>query len=75
MSDLLTPHAIERLAKSVGKTMAQVCREANVAPSTFSRWKAGKTEPTLDVYRRLRQAVAAPAIAAATVLPPAGVAA
>tara|TARA_R110002126_G_scaffold2345_11_gene13523 strand:+ start:439 stop:726 length:288 start_codon:yes stop_codon:yes gene_type:complete len=56
MQDLLTPHQIEAHATAAGLSMAEVCRRAQVATSTFSRWKSGKTEPTLDVYRRLRNA-------------------
>lgn len=59
MPDLLTPADIERLAAAAGRTMAAVCRDAGVAPSTFTRWKNGTTEPTLDVYRRLVQAAGA----------------
>ena len=53
MSDLLTPTEIEACARAGGLTMAQVCKRANVAQSTFSRWKAGSTEPTIGVYRRI----------------------
>lgn len=58
MAELLTPSDIEALAAKAGKSIAQVCRDARIAQSTFSRWKAGKTEPTLDVYRRIRDATA-----------------
>jgi transcriptional regulator with XRE-family HTH domain len=57
MDELLTPDDIERLAKLAGLTLKEVCSRAGIAQSTFSRWKAGATEPTLDVYRRLRDAV------------------
>lgn len=56
MTDLLSPVEIEARAKAAGLTLVEVCRRAGIAPSTFSRWKAGKTEPTLDIYRRLRDA-------------------
>ncbi|MBX9594312.1 MAG: helix-turn-helix domain-containing protein [Roseomonas sp.] len=58
MTDLLSPSDVERLAKQAGKTLKQVCETAGIAQSTFSRWKRGQTEPTLDVYRRIRDAVA-----------------
>jgi transcriptional regulator with XRE-family HTH domain len=61
MAELLTPTDIERLAKQGGKSIAEVCREAGIAQSTFSRWKRGATEPTLDVYRRLATAAQAAA--------------
>lgn len=56
MSDLLTASDIEARAGLAGISMAEVCRRAGVAQSTFTRWKAGKTEPTLDIYRKLRDA-------------------
>lgn len=57
MSELLSPADIERLAAEAGLTLKEVCARAGIAQSTFSRWKAGKTEPTLDVYRRIRDAI------------------
>jgi len=56
----LTPREIEELADTAGKSMRRVCEEAGIAPSTFSRWKAGDTEPTLGVYRRILAAVSVP---------------
>lgn len=66
MSDLLTPDDIERMAREAGKTIKAVCEEAGVAQSTFSRWRRGHTEPTLDVYRRISAAASTPARPAAT---------
>jgi predicted transcriptional regulator len=65
MHDLLSPQEIEARAAEAGRTMTEVCRTAGVAPSTFTRWKAGQTEPTLGVYRKLVSAVAPKAEAAA----------
>ena len=59
MADPLTPTAIEAAARARGITIAEVCRRAGVSPSTFTRWKGGKTEPTLGVYRRLQAAAKA----------------
>jgi transcriptional regulator with XRE-family HTH domain len=60
--NLLEPAEIEALAGQAGFSMAEVCRRAGISQSTFTRWKAGRTEPTLDVYRKLHQAVS-PALA------------
>jgi transcriptional regulator with XRE-family HTH domain len=57
MSLPLSPAEIEALAGSAGLSMAEVCRRAGLAQSTFTRWKSGKTEPTLDAYRKLIQVV------------------
>jgi transcriptional regulator with XRE-family HTH domain len=57
MSILLTPDQIEAKAAACGKSMAEVCRDAGIAQSTWSRWRRGETEPTLGVYRRLCEAV------------------
>jgi len=40
--------------------MADVCREAGIAQSMFSRWKAGHTSPTLEKYNALLKAAAVP---------------
>lgn len=61
MNELLTPEQIEARAEAAGLSMAEVFRRAEVAPSTFTRWKANKTEPTIRVYRRLINATTAPA--------------
>jgi transcriptional regulator with XRE-family HTH domain len=53
MTALLTPDDIKRLAADRGVSIASVCIKAGIATSTFSRWQAGDTEPTLTVYRRL----------------------
>lgn len=55
--DVLEPSEIEALAGQAGLSMAEACRRAGISQSTFTRWKAGKTEPTLDVYRKLYLAV------------------
>lgn len=57
MSDLLTPGEIERLARQAGVPIAEVCRRAGIAISIFARWKAGKTEPNMVNYRRIRDTV------------------
>lgn len=57
MSKLLTPDEIERLARSRGETMKEVCAAAGVAFSTFWRWKNDRTSPSIEVYQRLVDAV------------------
>jgi len=46
---------LELRAKGKGISINRLCRQASIARSTFSRWKAGTTEPTVSVYRRLSQ--------------------
>jgi transcriptional regulator with XRE-family HTH domain len=53
MRVILTPAEIETVAKAHGLSMISVCKEAGVSYSTFTRWKTGATEPTLNVYRRI----------------------
>lgn len=53
MTDLLTAEQIEARAKLAGLAMPDVCKLAEIAPSTFWRWKVGKTKPSIDVYQRL----------------------
>lgn len=64
MDGLLTPADVEALAAANGKTMREVCGEAQIANSTYTRWKRGKTHPTLDVYRRVVGAAGSPKQAA-----------
>lgn len=63
MPDLLTAADIEARARAAGLSMPEVCKRADIAVSTFWRWKAGKTEPGIGVYQRL-VAVTEPARAA-----------
>jgi len=53
MGSTLTPELVEATAKANGLSVAMLCSRAGVAHSTFTRWRKGETEPTLDVYRRL----------------------
>jgi transcriptional regulator with XRE-family HTH domain len=58
MHDLLSPDQVEALAAERGRSMVEVCRDAGIAFSTFSRWRAGETSPSIEVYRRLCTAAA-----------------
>lgn len=53
MSDLLSATDIETRAKAAGLSIGDICKRADIALSTFYRWKAGKTNPSIEVYRRL----------------------
>lgn len=55
--ELLSPSDVERLAAEAGVSLPDLCGRAGISHTTFYRWKAGKTEPTLDVYRRIRDAL------------------
>lgn len=54
MHELLSPEDVERLAAAAGLSITTVCARAGISHTTFYRWKSGKTGPTLDVYRRIR---------------------
>lgn len=60
MDELLSPADVERLAAEAGLNIKEICARAGIAHTTFYRWKAGKTEPTLDVYRRIRDVLRRP---------------
>lgn len=55
--DLLDVAELERVAATRRLSMAQVCRIAGVAPSTWQRWKQGQSQPRLNVMLRIRDAV------------------
>lgn len=45
MSTAIIVEQIEKRAKEAGLSIAEVCRKASVANSTFTRWKSGDTNP------------------------------
>ena len=57
MTVLLTPHEVETRAKANGRSIADICRDAGIAQSTFSRWKRNKNSPSIDVYQRIVAAI------------------
>ncbi|GLQ68944.1 hypothetical protein GCM10007866_13950 [Gluconobacter albidus] len=57
MKNLPSPADIESDARERGIAIGDLCRRAQVARSTFTRWKAGETSPTLAVVGRLIQAL------------------
>jgi hypothetical protein len=60
MSHLLSPQEIEAKAKEAGLSMAMLCDRAGINLSTFYRWKAGTTSPSVAVYQRLCEAMEPP---------------
>ncbi len=55
---LPTASEIETRAKALGRSMTAVCREAGIHWSTWYRWRAGTTSPSIDVCSRLLDATA-----------------
>ena len=58
---------LEAQAHEAGKSISEVCRQAGVARSTFTRWKSGDNTPNirtiqkiLDVLNTNDQAIAPP---------------
>jgi predicted transcriptional regulator len=58
MNKILTPQEIETQAAKLGWSVVELCSRADIAPSTFYRWRSGDTKPTLEVYQRLIDALA-----------------
>lgn len=56
---ILSPFEIEARATEAGLSIADLCRRADIALSTFYRWKSGKTAPGIGVYQRLIDALPA----------------
>lgn len=44
---------IERRALAVGLSISEISSRANLARSTFQRWKAGETDPTTVALRKI----------------------
>jgi transcriptional regulator with XRE-family HTH domain len=49
--------AIETRAKAAGMTKEDLCRRGGVSVSTFNRWKAGTTGPTLRKLAALESVI------------------
>lgn len=64
MDELLSPTEIERLAAEAGLTINDLCKRAEIAHTTFYRWKAGRHTPGLKVYRKVCAALRAAQAAA-----------
>lgn len=54
LSDDMT--GIEGRLKDRGLTVADLCRAAEIARSTWDRWKRGETEPNLKTWRVIEKA-------------------
>ena len=59
MADLPTPRDIEIMAIHAGISVAQACRNADVSPAVFTRWKRGKGTPTLESLGKIMVALRA----------------
>jgi predicted transcriptional regulator len=55
---------IEQFCERAGITPVELLRRANVHPSQWSRWKAGKFEPRLKTWRDIEAAMAEIEVAA-----------
>lgn len=51
LSDDMT--GIEGRLKDRGLTVADLCRAAEIARSTWDRWRRGETEPNLKTWREV----------------------
>lgn len=53
MERIVSAAEIEERARRKGLSMMQVTKRAGIAHSTWTRWRAGKSRPTLGVYELL----------------------
>lgn len=57
MDRIVSAAEIEERARLRGLSMMQVTRRAGIAHSTWTRWRAAKSRPTLAVYERILAAL------------------
>ena len=50
--------ALEAQAREAGKSISEVCRQAGVARSTFTRWKSGSHEPNMRTIQKISDVLA-----------------
>lgn len=48
--------AVDRLSR-IGLRVADLCRQAEIARSTWDRWARGETEPNFSTWRRVQSAL------------------
>ena len=53
MDSISLVEKLEARAKAVGLSLNEVCRQAGVARSTFTRWKSGDHTPTIRVLQKM----------------------
>jgi DNA-binding transcriptional regulator YiaG len=51
------PKEIEAAAKAKGLSIAALCRRADIDPSTFNRWAAGRGVPSVRSVQRMIDAI------------------
>ena len=57
MDSISVVEELEARAKAVGLSLNEVCRQAGVARSTFTRWKSGDHTPTIRVLQKMDEVV------------------
>ena len=57
--EILSPADMQEAARSMGMSMSKVCQQAGIAHTTYHRWRRGKHQLRLDIYKRLRDALRA----------------
>lgn len=55
--EIPTPEQIEAAARAKGLSIAAMCRRADLDPSAFQRWKAGRNAPTVATVQRMLDAI------------------
>ncbi len=53
MDSISVVEDLEAQAREAGKSISEVCREAGVARSTFTRWKSGDHTPNIRTIQKL----------------------
>lgn len=44
------------LAKIAGISVTALCQRAGIAPSTVTRWRSGKTQPSFRIWEKIVKA-------------------
>jgi transcriptional regulator with XRE-family HTH domain len=55
MTHLDQMNRIEKAAESKDVSLSEFFKKAGIAPSTWTRWRAGKTEPTFKTWRKVEE--------------------
>jgi predicted transcriptional regulator len=57
MQTIPTIEEVKERANKIGVPIKLLCRRANIANSTFTRWQSRRSEPKISTYCRLIKAL------------------
>lgn len=51
----MSPSEMEKQAREAGLTLKELLVRASISHTTFYRWRTGRTQPQMRLYRRISE--------------------